>query len=93
MSLNKDEVVKGMSRAAKGIYIAVEEIVADDISDKFLKGIGLIEQQSERIGELESLLVDNANAIDELVRQGLIEHHPNVELDALTDGMRSTAQK
>ena len=33
MNLDKDEVVRGMNRAAKGIYIAVEEIVADDISN------------------------------------------------------------
>ena len=74
IKLNKEEVVKGMSRAAKGIYIAVEDIVADHISDKFLQGVGLIEQQQVRIAELETLLVDSANTIDELVKQGLIEH-------------------
>ncbi len=45
--------------------------------------------------ELKSLrdeLMSVAGTLDSLVKSGHVSHHPQVELDALTDGMRSVAK-
>lgn len=48
---------------------------------------------ADYIEQLEQRLIESANTIDELVKSGHISHHPQVELDALTDSMRSVTQK
>jgi len=53
----------------------------------------LLEVAGKRIIKLEEQLNDSANTIDELVKSGHISHHPQVELDALTDSMRSVTNK
>lgn len=49
--------------------------------------------RDNEIDRLKEALFDYANTIDTLVDSGHISSHPQVELDALTDGMRTIAQK
>ncbi len=51
----------------------------------------LATSQVEAIAKLKAELVSCANTIDSLVKSGHISHHPQVELDAMTDGMRTIA--
>jgi len=55
-----------------------------------------LEQQKRELGkrvfQLETELKEYAECIDALVDNGSITHHPNIEMDALTDGMRAVAK-
>lgn len=55
-----------------------------------------LEQQrrelDKRAFQLETELKEYAECIDALVDNGSITHHPNIEMDALTDGMRAVAK-
>ena len=46
----------------------------------------------EQLNRLRGSLTRSADTIDYLVKEGLVSHHSQVELDALTDGMRTTAK-
>lgn len=45
-----------------------------------------------RAKSLEAFLVEEADAIDELIKCNALSHHPNVEMDAMTEGWRSVGK-
>ena len=56
-----------------------------------LKALTSYDSNQELIAKLQAELASCANTIDSLVKSGHISHHPQVELDAMTDGMRALA--
>jgi hypothetical protein len=60
-----------------------------DAQEEYLSSDDVIADQEKRIKKLEDGLLSWAKVIDELVMSKHISSHPSVELDAMTDSMRS----
>lgn len=75
-----------------GLDSAVRE-AKEKQGNNMLISANLVLEVSQRISELERNLMEYAECIDALVDNGSITSHPQVEMDALTDGMRTVARK
>ncbi len=65
--LNVEGTVKAMNRAAKGIYLACDKMVADDISNKFLTGVEVIKQLQAQLAESEKLRYETIDAWSDML--------------------------
>jgi hypothetical protein len=56
-------------------------------------GIKAAMQNADKISEMQKHMISNADCIDELIKLGVLSSDPQVEMDAMTDGMRYIANK